>query len=412
MNQSSLRDLFVAISAKHLTPTDADPLVSHGHEIGGLSSMRKCWGDIQDSRELPARFVYLGNTEDETIQTQGWISWYDSRKMQENRGPEWRVYYKDNDVTQLMRSGDLILLAQLKDSSPLVLIAAADSSGEAKIGSLFGIDKISARGHIEFFDQMTSIPLDYQSRYILDALGIDYDFEDEDLINVINEVFGDAFPTTREFSAFAQKYATEKNSLTLAGISPDELLMQWYETEELLFRTLESRIIAQRLREPFSSSDHFIDFAKSVMNRRSARAGLALENHVETILIRDGLHYARGAVTENKSRPDFIFPSIDDYRNLNFPSDLLTMLAVKSSCKDRWRQALTEADRISDTKHLLTLEPSISTNQTNEMRSRQLQLVVPARLHDTFSPSQRTWLWSLERFTEHLKELQTKSMRL
>jgi len=409
MNQSSLRDLFLAISAKHLTPTDADPEVSHGHEIGGLSSMRKCWGDIQDRRDIPARFVYLGNTEEDTIQASGWISWYDSRKMKQTRSPEWRIYYKDNDVTQLMRAGDFILLAQLKDGSPLLVIAPASSGGEFKIRLLFGIDKISAHGHIQFYDRMTSVPLDFQSRFVLDALGIEYDFDDQNLISMITDAFGNSFPTTREFSDFAQKCATKRSSPTPLDIGPDELLMQWYEMEELLFRTLEKTIITHRLKVPFLDSDEFIDFAKSVMNRRSARAGFALENHVETILIRNGIQYTRGATTENKSKPDFIFPSVDHYRDANFPSELLTMLAVKSSCKDRWRQALTEADRISNMKHLLTLEPSISINQTSEMQSRRLQLVVPLKLHDTFSPGQRSWLWSLERFTEHLKELQAKA---
>ena len=42
------------------------------------------------------------------------------------------------------------------------------------------------------------------------------------------------------------------------------------------------------------------------------------------------------------------------------------MLAVKSTCKDRWRQILAEADRLP-VKHLLTLEPGISVAQTDEM---------------------------------------------
>jgi hypothetical protein len=406
MNQSSLRDLFVAISAKHLTPTDANPQVSHGHEIGGLSSMRKCWGDIQDRRDIAARFVYLGNSEEDTIQVSGWISWYDSRKMQESRGPEWRIYYKDNDVTLLMRAGDFIMLAQLKDGSPLLVIAPASSSGESKIKLLFGIDKISSHGHVQFFDKMTNIPLDFQSRYILDALGIEYVFEDENLLNVITEAFGTGFPTTRQFSSFAQEYANGTKSLSLQDMGPDALLLEWYEMEELLFRTLEKKIITQKLERPFSTSDAFIDFAKSVMNRRSARAGFALENHVETILNRQGISYARGAITENKSKPDFIFPSIDQYRDMSFPSELLTMLAVKSSCKDRWRQALTEADRVNTIKHLLTLEPSISINQTNEMQSRSLQLIVPLKLHSTFAPTQRNWLWSFERLIQHLDRQQ------
>ncbi|ASD85469.1 hypothetical protein LB105_004113 [Salmonella enterica] len=61
-----------------------------------------------------------------------------------------------------------------------------------------------------------------------------------------------------------------------------------------------------------------------------------------------------------------MFPGISHYHDSEFPHARLTMLASKSTCKDRWRQMLNEAVRISD-KHLLTLEPSISENQTNEI---------------------------------------------
>ena len=40
---------------------------------------------------------------------------------------------------------------------------------------------------------------------------------------------------------------------------------------------------------------------------------------------------------------------------------------VKSTCKDRWRQVLSEADRIPN-KHLFTLEAAISENQTSKCK--------------------------------------------
>ncbi|EAA6843845.1 hypothetical protein DRX19_23085 [Salmonella enterica subsp. enterica] len=64
------------------------------------------------------------------------------------------------------------------------------------------------------------------------------------------------------------------------------------------------------------------------------------------------------------------------------------MLASKSTCKDRWRQMLNEAVRIPD-KHLLTLEPSISENQTNEMKSEQVQPVIPQGLHSSYTLAQQ-----------------------
>lgn len=60
-------------------------------------------------------------------------------------------------------------------------------------------------------------------------------------------------------------------------------------------------------------------------------------------------------------------------------------------------QVLAEAGR-TRRKHLMTVEPAISVAQTGEMRSRQLQLVVPAPLLGSFTSSQRNWLMTLEGF--------------
>ena len=59
-------------------------------------------------------------------------------------------------------------------------------------------------------------------------------------------------------------------------------------------------------------------------------------------------------------------------------------MGVKSTCINRWRQVLAEADRI-DHKHLLTLEASISRHQTDEMQAKNLQLVLPRGLHETYA---------------------------
>jgi len=118
------------------------------------------------------------------------------------------------------------------------------------------------------------------------------------------------------------------------------------------------------------------------------------------------IRYARGAETENRNKPDFLFPGVADYRDPLFPPARLSMLGVKSTLKDRWRQVLSEAIRI-DTKHLLTLEPGISENQTDEMQVKKLQLVLPKQLHCTFRLSQQGRLMNLADFLTILKQRQT-----
>ncbi len=73
------------------------------------------------------------------------------------------------------------------------------------------------------------------------------------------------------------------------------------------------------------------------------------------------------------------------------------MLAAKTTCKDRWRQVINEADRIG-TKHLLTLQEGLSENQFREMTDAKVLLVVPAPLVKSYPASVQPHLQTLESF--------------
>ncbi|ENY80152.1 type II restriction endonuclease, partial [Sphingopyxis sp. MC1] len=106
------------------------------------------------------------------------------------------------------------------------------------------------------------------------------------------------------------------------------------------------------------------------------------------------------------ARHDFLFPGAAHYADSAFPADRLTMLGAKSTLKERWRQVLSEAERI-ETKHLLTLEPGISLKQTAEMQAKQLQLVLPRDLHATYKPEQQAWLMNISDFIRLVQSRQT-----
>jgi EcoRII C terminal len=152
----------------------------------------------------------------------------------------------------------------------------------------------------------------------------------------------------------------------------------------------------------------FLKFSLGVQNARKSRMGLSLEHHAQEIFRANGIKYSRGQITEHKNKPDFLFPDITSYRDPNFLVGNLTMLASKSTCKDRWRQVLSEASRIHS-KHLLTLEPGISQNQTDEMDAKGLQLVVPRKIHSSYNPSQRAWLMDMEGFLTVVRDRQIRS---
>jgi hypothetical protein len=192
----------------------------------------------------------------------------------------------------------------------------------------------------------------------------------------------------------------------------DKRLLERRNCEFQLFRSLEEIIELPRVRQGFRSIDEFLSHAQTVLQRRKARAGRSLELHLRHIFqeegFREGMHFVHGAESDPGSRkmPDFLFPSREAYLDPSFPVRRLRMLAVKTTCKDRWRQILNEADRIA-VKHLLTLQEGISESQFREMKQAGIRLVVPQPLHVKFPRSLRQNLISLDAFLEELRRLQT-----
>lgn len=86
----------------------------------------------------------------------------------------------------------------------------------------------------------------------------------------------------------------------------------------------------------------------------------------------------------------------------------MTMLGVKTTAKDRWRQIMPEAEKISQ-KHLITLEPGISRNQTTEMIANNVQLIIPKTIQNSYTEDQQKMLISLKDFVSIVTEREQKS---
>jgi hypothetical protein len=391
-----LSDLFIGVVAKRITLVETISKCSNQHEFQGTRPLRKLFGD-EDQRQIQTRFVWLG-AEQEGISEDGFLSWSNVRKGKP-RAAEYHLYYSGNAVTAAMQPGDTMFLARRPDESILVVIAPGGSTVNSQLMWLFGIEEQpELREEYRDIEHERQAELDYAARYILDELGIEIEEPEIDVIDDMLKPFGMTFPTTAVFSELARK--------SLPGIDPrdgaDAALMAWLEREEALFRRLERTIVAERLKSGFMGEteadvDGFISFSLSVQNRRKARAGQSLENHLEVIFKSLSLKFDRGTTTEARKKPDFLFPGGAEYRDPSFASARLTLLGCKSTCKDRWRQVLSEGERVSH-KHLITLEPSISEAQTNEMQSFNLQLVLPKSLHTTYKIKQQSWLMDLMSF--------------
>jgi hypothetical protein len=407
MKRGHLSQYFEAVAAKRLTAVEADPKNSNQHEFNGTVALKKMLGTYEtgETTNFNSRFIYMGE-KDETVTSDGTLSWYDSR-FEKPRASEWRLYFKNTDVSEMARPGDLLILGKRTDGTILTIVAAAGSTAENQLLWLFDVPVQEGNSFIYhgFLEQDKEV--DFASRFILDELGIEVEETEAAQLDSLIVEFDGIFPTTKKFSEFSRKTVKNVDPLN----DPDGTLMAWMEQEEKLFRRLERKIVEQRLRGGFidgnntTDVDGFISFSLSVQNRRKSRAGFALENHLEEILKLHGIPFTRNGKTENKANPDFLFPGELEYQTKEYPDVMLSMLGVKTTCKDRWRQVLSEAARIR-LKHLLTLEPGISEAQTIEMKAHHLQLVVPASIHATYSADQRKWLLSVKEFVKLMKDKQ------
>ena len=192
------------------------------------------------------------------------------------------------------------------------------------------------------------------------------------------------------------------------GMNPDSRLIKRQECEFEIFRSIEEAVETPFIQAGFTNLDQFIARAHTVLQRRKVRAGRSLELHTKEIFIEEdfeeGIHFSYQPESELGKNPDFLFPSEEAYKTPTFPDRKLQMLAVKTTCRDRWRQILNEADRIS-VKHLLTLQRGVSEKQFHEMKQAGVCLVIPTPLIDHFPKSVRPELKTLEDFIGDLRLL-------
>ena len=400
MKPGYLSEYFEGVAAKRLSAVEADETRSNQHEYNATKPMLAFLGRPEEKTRMPARFLYLTDDDPDPIVEDAFIT-LGNRRQGTPRAPEFRLYFHTTTVSLNACEGDLLVIAKKRDGGLLVIIAENGSSISRQIEWLFGFADLAHPGFSVKSELETEQDrIEFASRFILENIGIAVEASEDTYLDDMLTRFAGRFPTTREFSAYARS--------TIKDLSPrdqpDLVLMTWMEREEILFRTLERYLIADRLSQGFAGKasagvdvDGFLSFSLSVQNRRKSRVGLALENHLELLFSENGLRYTRTAATENKAKPDFLFPGATEYHNPAFDPLKLTMLGVKSTCKDRWRQVLAEADRIEH-KHLLTLETAISTHQTNEMAAKFLQLILPRSLHETYTQAQQTGLMDVAGF--------------
>ena len=401
MQKENLAKYFISTATKYLSAVEINKNRSNQHEFNGVSNIKQILGS-EKLLNIPTKFLYLSDEESDARLDSGIISWYDSRKNQPSRSAEFRLYYSENMAMREANEGDLLVIAVRPNKSVMIIIAKSGSASEKQLLWLFG----TAETTFKINTNLASTSVSYVTRLILRELGVNVEQEIETtVLEDMIQKFGNKFPSTSVFSAFCRQTLPFETSY-----NPDQVVLRWLEQEEMLFRLFERHLMQDQITAGFKDIDEFIGLAKSILNRRKSRVGHSFENHLQQIFKDKKVRFSEQAVTENKSKPDFIFPEIKFYHLIPQCKELkglVTILGAKYSCKDRWRQVLSEA-RYVDDKYLITIEPGITNSQTSEMMANDLQLIVPEEIHATYSTDQQEWLLSLDEFIWQLRQRQSR----
>ena len=211
-------------------------------------------------------------------------------------------------------------------------------------------------------------------------------------------------PSTSDMSRYAREICDRLNRQCDCIRHPDETLIEWINEEYSLYRTAEQSIYGEKISKGFRTMEEFLDLAKSITNARKSRSGKSLEHHLSEILKENDIPFSEQKVTEVGKTPDFIIPSIDQYHNSSYPEDKLATLAAKTTCKDRWRQILNEADRMrTRPKYLCTLQQGLTESTLEEMEQERVVLVVPQQYISSFPPDRRDKIMSIRSFIETMR---------
>jgi len=287
-------------------------------------------------------------------------------------------FFEDDNV------GDLLIIAKFTDEDYKGFVLSSDED----IDEFFAAFNLAPGETNQLINFATQVTPDIQIANLM-----------QDFTNQFT-----SFPDTRQMAEGARSCYNSAYSVDETSIQsyPDTILLNWVNTEYRLFKLMEEKIYADVISQPIGSIDAFVRMANEVLNRRKSRAGKSLEHHLACIFTQNHLVFEEQAVTENNKKPDFLFPNAECYHNLLFPADDLVVLGAKTTCKDRWRQVLTEADRV-DVKYLFTLQQGISKNQLQEMHDSRLTLVVPNQYINDFPQEHQEEISDLASFIRMVK---------
>ena len=282
------------------------------------------------------------------------------------------------------------------------LFVLAKQDDEYYEGYLFNTDD----GIRDFLDSFGMTPV--ETNRLIETTQIKPEIRHSQAIQAFISSLDVDFPVSFQMSAAARMLESSiYSNQYLIQSDPDQILLRWTDEEYRLFKALEEARYGDIVSRGFSTVDDFVSMANQVLNRRKSRAGKSLEHHLSAIFDENNIQYTAQAITEGNKKPDFLFPSEEAYHDMTFSVEKLCTLAAKTTCKDRWRQILNEANRLRDkNKYLCTMQQGISSQQLDEMQEEQVILVVPKEYHNYYPREKRDRLWTVKHFVDYVMEME------
>jgi hypothetical protein len=344
----------------------------------------------------PVAFPLLGLPEDARPQADDerlWSYWLVSH---DQRGELRLVYYLSKDECRLTRFGGKASPIQNPESTSRILVLAFRGADGVLEAWLARDDEEEDLVEDRIGQVVPGIPI--RRRVVDGQLRLDELFPTT--TDVCDCTMADLPPAwALEFPAPTALSAEALRRFGGGHLDVDTRLMRRFECEYRLFRTVEDAHVLPTVTGGFPRVEDFVSVAMSVINRRKSRAGRALELQLETVFKEEEVPFERQVMTEPGSVVDFLFPSLDRYQVAPLGDQGIHMLAVKTTLKDRWRQVLQEAKKVSP-KHLFTLDEGVSLATYQDMKSRGLELVVPQRRVAHFPEPVRNEVMTLGRFLD------------
>lgn len=314
------------------------------------------------------------------LKTDSVVKWYGQAKSEYRltrfgRGFPWR---------RPDRLGDLLILIPLSLSLfHAHIVCSEDDIGDLQSG--LGIEVIK---QWTFYDR-DAAPVESEDQCL--------NRQFREFVELLDEL-----PEVRRFS-YATRDALLRCVPAFSESSTDARFLRLVQEEYTLYRMAEQKIWKPRIEHIFQTIDDFLITAQSILQARKSRAGRSLENHVETVLEGADIPHEMRPILDG-TRPDIVIPGKASYDDPKYPTDKLLVLGIKHTCKDRWRQVLEEAPRVTH-RYILTVQHGISSSQLDLMTEAGISLIVPSDLHEEYPRSHRRRLLTLDEFITHAKRM-------